>query len=96
MKLINCHLSADDEHSYIYSNAFVLDIRRRYKYFFIGILFSDFYLTHPCEMSDDVVFWVQILLCKGGLDKDSSSTIDTIVRVFFLTCMLVLLEKDEN
>ena len=47
-------------------------------------------------MSDDVIFRVQILLCKGGLDKDSSSTIATIVRVFLLTCMLDPLEKDEN
>ena len=47
-------------------------------------------------MSDDVGFRVQILLCKGGLDKDLSSTIATIVRFFLLTCMLGLLEKDEN
>ena len=47
-------------------------------------------------MSDDVGFRVQILLCKGGLDKDSSSTIAMIVRVFLVTCMLDLLEKDEK
>ena len=44
----------------------------------------------------DVEFWVQILLCKGGLYKDLSSTIATIVRFFLLTCMLGPLEKDEN
>ena len=44
----------------------------------------------------DVGFRVEILLCKGGLDKDSSSTIAMIIRVFFLTCMLGPLEKDEN
>ena len=96
MKLINCHLSADDEHSCIYSDDFVSDIRRRYKSFFIGILFNDCCPTHPYEMSDDVGFWVQIRLCKGGLDKDSSSIIATIVRVFLLTCMLGPLEKDEK
>ena len=96
MKLINCHLFADDEHSCIYSDAFVSDIRRRYKSFFISILFSDCCPTHPCEMSNDIRFRVQILLCKGGLDKDSSSTIATIVRFFLLTCMLGPLEKDEN
>ena len=47
-------------------------------------------------MSDDVGFRVQILLCKEGLDKDSSSTIDMMVRFFFLTCMLGPLEKDEK
>ena len=100
MKLINYHLSADDEHSCIYSDTFVSDIRQRYKSFFIGIVFGDCYPTHPCEMLDDVGsdirFRVQILLCKGGLDKDSTSTIAMIVRVFLLTCMLGPLEKDEK
>ena len=38
-------------------DAFMSDIRRRYKYFVIDILLSDCCPTHPFEMSDDVGFW---------------------------------------
>ena len=68
---------------------------------FLSTFFSVIDVRHiraKCQMTSDsdVIFQVQILLCKGGLDKDSSSTIATIVRVFLLTCMLGPLEKDEK
>ena len=68
---------------------------------FLSTFFSVIVVRHirvKCRMTSDsdVEFQVQILLCKGGLDKDSSSTIATIVRGFLLTCMLGPLEKDEN
>ena len=68
---------------------------------FLSELFSVIDVRHICAKcrmtsDSDVRFWVQILLCKGGLYKDSSSTIAMIVRVFFLTCMLSSLEKDEK
>ena len=68
---------------------------------FFSAFFSVIVVRHigtKCRMMWDsyIEFRVQILLCKGGLDKDSTSTIAMIVRVFLLTCMLVLLEKDEN
>ena len=68
---------------------------------FLSALFSVIAVRHihaKCRMMSysDVRFRVQILLCKGGLDKESSSTIAMIVRVFFLTCMLSPLEKDEK
>ena len=68
---------------------------------FLSAFFSVIAVRHiraKCRMTSDsdVEFRVQVLLCKGGLDKDSSSTIAKIVRVFFLTYMLDSLEKDEN
>ena len=68
---------------------------------FLLAFFSVIAVRHihvKCQMTSDfdVGFWVQILLCKGYLYKDSSSTIAMIVRVLFLTCMLGPLEKDEN
>ena len=68
---------------------------------FLSAFFSVIVVRHiraKCWMTSDfdVEFRVQILLCKGGLDKDSSSTIAMIIRVFLLTCMLGPLEKDEN
>ena len=68
---------------------------------FLSAFFSMIVVRHiraKCRMMSDsnIRFRVQILLSKGGLDKDSSSTIATIVRIFLLTCMLGPLEKDEN
>ena len=68
---------------------------------FLSAFFSVIVVRHiraKCRMTSDsdIGFWVQILLCKGGLDKDSSSTIATIVRGFLLTCMLGPLEKDKK
>ena len=66
------------------------DINIFYRHSFLVIAIR--HICAKCRMTSDsdVGFRVQILLCKGGLDKDSSSTIAMIVRVFFLTCMLGL------
>ena len=57
------------------SNAFVSDIRRRYKYFFIGIIFSDCYPTYPCEMSDDVRFRRRILGSNPVVPRSSEAQV---------------------
>ena len=61
-------------------------------------LFSYFYVSYLSNWFPNKLLRLLYpnAMLKGGLEKDSSSTIATIVRVFLLTCMLGPLEKDEN